>query len=221
MEGNAVSSPAPQGHPNGKVRMKPMNLDLAEMMLPVRLRLDQPMTDEALVRFCAANDSLRVERETNGEILVMTPANSRTSRINARISRFLDEWAEYDTRGVAFDSSGGFTLPDGSMRSPDAAWILRSRWSALTDAQQSSFAPICPDFVIELRSPSDKLQSVKAKMEMWIANGAQIAWLINPERTEIHIYRLGDSPEFLFDPSSIQGNGVVAGFELIMARVWK
>ncbi|WP_184214328.1 Uma2 family endonuclease [Granulicella aggregans] len=180
------------------------------------------MTDEEFLRFCAANNFLRVEREVNGEILVMTPANSRTSRINIQISRFLAEWAEEDGRGVAFDSSGGFTLPDGSMRSPDTAWILRSRWNALSDTQQSSFAPICPDFVIELRSPSDKLLAVRAKMEMWIANGAQVAWLIDPERTEISVYRPEEeSPDFFFDPSSIQGTGVIAGFELIMARIWK
>ncbi|MBB5056364.1 Uma2 family endonuclease [Granulicella aggregans] len=199
-----------------------MNLDLAEVALPMRLRLEQPMTDEEFLRFCAANNFLRVEREVNGEILVMTPANSRTSRINIQISRFLAEWAEEDGRGVAFDSSGGFTLPDGSMRSPDTAWILRSRWNALSDTQQSSFAPICPDFVIELRSPSDKLLAVRAKMEMWIANGAQVAWLIDPERTEISVYRPEEeSPDFFFDPSSIQGTGVIAGFELIMARIWK
>src|SRR5665213_2738470 len=165
-----------------------MNLDLNEIELPVRLITDRPMTDEELLRFCAVNDPLRLEREPNGEILVMTPANSKTSKMNLRIGRLLDEWTELDGRGVAFDSSGGFTLPDGSMRNPDAAWIERARWEALSDAQQSSFAPVCPDFVIELRFPTDKLPAAKAKMEQWIANGAEVAWLVDPIEKAITIY---------------------------------
>jgi Uma2 family endonuclease len=106
------------------------------------------------------------------------------------------------------------------MRNPDAAWVERSRWDALTDSQQSSFAPICPDFVIELRSPSDGLALVEAKMEMWIANGAEVAWLIDPERKVAEIYRPGDALEVLHEPSSVRGTGPVAGFELVMARVW-
>jgi len=179
------------------------------------------LNEEEFLRFCAVNDFARIEREPNGEILVMSPANSKTSKINSRICRLLDEWAEEDGRGVAFDSSGGFALPDGSMRSPDAAWVLRRRWDALTEAQQSSFAPLCPDFVIELRSPSDKLGDVQAKMQMWIANGAEVAWMIDSQRKAIEIYRPGDSVEQLYDPSSVQGNGPVAGFELVMERIWR
>lgn len=198
-----------------------MNLDLASMAFPLRFRPGQPVSDEELLRFCAANDALRVEREANGEILVMSPANSRTSQINARICRFLTQWADDNNVGISFDSSGGFRLPDGSIRSPDASWVSRSRWSSLSDAQQASFPPICPDFVIELRSPSDKLAAAQAKMKMWIENGALEAWLIDPERTEISVYRSDDSLEQYFDPSSVQGHGVIAGFELVMANVWK
>jgi Uma2 family endonuclease len=197
-----------------------MSLELTAAQLPFRFRPEQPMSDEELLSFCAVNDFMRVEREANGEILVMTPANSKTSKMNIRIARLLDEWAEADGRGFAFDSSGGFTLPDTSMRNPDAAWIERSRWEGLTNSQQSSFAPVCPDFVIELRSPADRLALVEAKMEMWIANGAEVAWLIDPERKVVAIYRPGDSPEVLHDPTSVQGTGPVAGFELVMARVW-
>src|SRR5271163_2690574 len=113
-----------------------MNLELTDIELPVRLRTEAPMSDLELMRFCAANESLRVEREPNGEILVMTPAGSKTGKINMRVSRLLDEWAEADGRGVAFDSSTGFTLPDGSMRNPDAAWLLAGRWNALSDEDQ-------------------------------------------------------------------------------------
>ena len=197
-----------------------MNIDLSEVELPVRLRFERPMTDEELMRFCTANEVLRVEREPNGEILVMTPAGSRTSKMNLRIGRFLDEWAEADGRGVAFDSNGGFTLPDGSMRAPDGAWVELRRWQALSEKQQTGYAPVCPDFVIQLRSPSDRLPDVEAKMEQWIANGARVGWLIDPERRVVTIYRAGQAVEVLEDPSSVQGDGPVAGFELVMARVW-
>jgi Uma2 family endonuclease len=198
-----------------------MNFALREIELPVRIRPEAPMTDEELMRFCAANDGLRVEREPNGEILVMTPANSRTSKMNMRIGRLLDEWAEEDGRGVAFDSSGGFTLPDGSMRNPDASWVENSRWQALTDSQQSSFAPLCPDFILELRSPSDKLPEAHAKMHQWIANGAHVAWLIDPIERAVTVYRPGEQPEVLTHPTSVQGSGPIAGFELVMVRVWE
>jgi Uma2 family endonuclease len=197
-----------------------MNFVLNEIDLPVRLILERPLSEDEFMRFCAANEPMRVEREPNGEILVMTPANSKTSKMNQRIGRILDEWTEADGRGVCFDSSGGFTLPDGSMRNPDAAWIERSRWDALTDEQQSSFAPVCPEFVIELRSPSDKLAAAKAKMEQWIANGVEVAWLIDPIQKAVTIYRPGQEPEQLANPTSVQGNGPIAGFELVMARVW-
>lgn len=178
------------------------------------------MTDDELLRFCAANDGLRVERDANGEILVMTPAGSSTSKMNSRITRLLDAWAEEDGRGVAFDSNGGFTLPDGSMRAADAAWVALSRWNALSVADQSRFAPICPDFVIELRSPSDNLLDLQTKMLQWIANGAQLAWLIDPIEQAVIIYRPGHQPEFHNHPTSVQGDGVMAGFELVMARIW-
>jgi Uma2 family endonuclease len=198
-----------------------MNFDLQEMPLPLRFRPATPMSDEELMRFSAANEVLRVERDANGEILVMTPAGSRTSRMNMRIGRLLDEWAEADGRGVAFDSNGGFSLPDGSMRAADAAWVALPRWKALSDADQSRYAPLCPDFVIELRSPTDSLTELREKMQQWIANGAQLAWLIDPIERAVSIYRPGEQPEVHQHSTSVQGNGVMAGFELVMARIWE
>jgi Uma2 family endonuclease len=197
-----------------------MNFSLAEMPLPLRFRPETPMSDDELMRFCAANDALRVERDANGEILVMTPAGSKTSKMNMRIGRFLDVWAEEDGRGVAFDSNGGFTLPDGSMRAADAAWVELKKWESLSSEDQARYAPLCPDFVIELRSPSDSLAELKEKMEQWIANGAQVGWLIDPEEKTVYAYRPGESPEVHHHPTSVQGSGVVAGFELVMTRVW-
>jgi len=172
------------------------------------------------MRFSAANETLRVEREANGEILIMSPSGSQTSIPKTRLVRLLDEWAEGDGRVVVFESNGGFTLPDGSGRAADAAWLQSSRWEALTEAQRASFAPLCPDFVIALRSPSDVLKDLAEEMEQWMSNGAQVGWLIDPVERAVAIYRQGDEPEFLRDPTSMQGTGIVAGFELAMGRIW-
>ncbi|WP_084079926.1 Uma2 family endonuclease [Edaphobacter aggregans] len=197
-----------------------MNFTLSGMPVPLRFRPETPMSDEELMRFCAENDGVRVEREANGEILVMTPAGNRTGRMNAAIIAALGIWAERDGRGYVFDSNTGFTLPDGSMRSPDAAWVKATRWDALSGEEKERFSHISPEFIIELRSPSDHLDDLEAKMVQWIANGVQMAWLIDPERRVVVIYRPGDGPEVLHDPSSVQDSGVIAGFELVMARVW-
>lgn len=197
-----------------------MNVVLQNAPLPLRLRPLTPMGDEELLRFCAANDLLRVERDANGEILVMTPAGNRSGRRNTAIISALDVWAQRDGRGYAFDSNTGFTLPDGSMRSPDAAWVLATRWDAMTEADKERFSPICPEFVIELRSTSDPLSDLEAKMDQWIANGVQLAWLIDPQRRVVALYRAGRDIETLKQPEVVIADGPVAGFELAMARLW-
>ena len=198
-----------------------MNSALAGMRPPFRFRPETPMSDEDLMRFCAANDIMRVEREVDGEILVMSPAGNRTGRRNAAIVSALDTWAQMDGRGYVFDSSTGFTLPDGSMRSPDAAWVEATRWNALTKVEQNRFSPICPDFLIELRSQTDDLAQLEAKMVRWLSNGAKLAWLIDPERQVVAVYRPDHHPELLNQPTILEGSGVVAGFKLAMARIWE
>jgi Uma2 family endonuclease len=198
-----------------------MNLAFSEDAMPVRIIFEQPLSDEALMRFSAENEWLRVERDANGELIVMSPSGSEGSGWNAEITADLTIWARGDGRGRVFDSNGGFTLPDCSVRAADAAWVSFHRWNALTREQQQGYAPICPEFVIELKSPSDRLPELQAKMEMWIANGAEVAWLIDPQRKTVEIYRPGDSPEELHDPSSVQGTGPMGGFELVMTRVWQ
>jgi Uma2 family endonuclease len=197
-----------------------MNSALAGMRPPFRFRPETPMSDEDLMRFCAANDITRVEREVNGEILVMSPAGNRTGRRNAAIISALDTWAQKDGHGYVFDSSTGFTLADGSMRSPDAAWVEATRWNALSKADQNRFSPICPDFLIELRSKTDDLAVLEAKMTRWISNGAKLAWLIDPDRQTVAVYCTGEQPEVHPHPISVQGTGPIAGFELTMARIW-
>jgi Uma2 family endonuclease len=197
-----------------------MNSALAGMRPPFRFRPETPMSDEDLMRFCAANDIARVEREVNGEILVMSPAGNRTGRRNAAIISALDTWAQKDGHGYVFDSSTGFTLADGSMRSPDAAWVEATRWNALSKADQNRFSPICPDFLIELRSKTDDLAVLEAKMARWISNGAKLAWLIDPERQAVAVYHASEQPEVHHHCTSMQGTGPIAGFELTMARIW-
>jgi Uma2 family endonuclease len=196
-----------------------MNFPL-QIELPVRIRPERPMTDEALMRFCAVNDLLRVERDANGELIVMSPTGGGTSKTNSELNFQLVLYARETGSGAIFDSNGGFTLPDGSMRSPDASLVSWPRWNALSKRDQERFAPICPEFVIELRSPSDSLTELQAKMRIWIANGAQLAWLIDPSRQTVEIYRPGREPEILEGGSCIEGEGPVAGFVLDLARIW-
>jgi Uma2 family endonuclease len=197
-----------------------MNLELGEVELPVRLRFERPVTDEELLRFCAVNEIWRVERDVNGELIVMTPTGSEGSGFETEITVELGIWARRDGRGRAFNSNAGFRLPDGSVRAADAHWLSWAKWNSLTREQRKGYAPICPEFVIEVRSESDRLAELEAKMEMWMGNGVEVGWLIDPQERAVTIYRAGEEAERLVDPSSVQGSGPVLGFELVMARIW-
>ena len=198
-----------------------MNLDLSSLPMPIRLRPETPMSDEDFMRFSDQNNPFRMEREPNGEILIMTPAGYKTGSMHRRIIQALGVWADEDGRGLGFDSNTGFTLPNGAVRSPDAAWVSNRRSNTLTEAERDGYSPLCPEFVIELVSPSDRIDDVKKKMvDEWIANGAELAWLIEPKTRRVTVYRPGEEAEVYEDPSSVQGTGCVAGFELVMERVW-
>ena len=159
-----------------------------------------PMTEEQFYEFCLANRDLRIERNSSGEVIVMPPAFSDTGNRNFNIAVQLGSWAERDGTGLGFDSSAGFTLPNGAIRSPDAAWIKLARWKELTEKQKASFAPICPDFVIELRSKSDTVASLQKKMEEYLANGTVLGWLVDRQNRQVHIYRPHQEPVILHDP---------------------
>jgi len=159
-----------------------MILAFSEDAMPVRISFERPLSDEALMRFSAANEWLRVERDVNGELIVMSPVGSEGSATELDVAVELALWARRDVRGKAFGSTAGFTMPDTSVRAADAAWVSFLRWNALTREEQQGYAPICPEFVIEVRSKSDRLKTLQTKMEMWIANGAEVAWLIDPLR---------------------------------------
>ena len=188
--------------------------------LPARLIPDQPWSDDDFFRFCQENHDLRVERSATGEIVLMSPGGSGTSRANAVIVAQLVSWSESTENGVVFESNGGFLLPDGSVLAADAAWMQNHRWEALTLKEQSRFAPACPDFVIELRSPSDSLPELQRKMTLWLANGAQLGWLIDPKARTVEIYRPDQGPELMRHPAEMRGEGWLAGFTLVMRSIW-
>ncbi len=197
-----------------------MNLALEGVELPIRLRLEKPLTDLELMRFCTVNEMVRVERDANGELILMSPSGLEGSSWNSELITELNLWARQDGRGKVFDSNGGFTLPDGSMRAPDAAWVSSRRWNSVPREEQKRYGRVSPEFVIELRSESDRLPPLQEKMQLWIANGVELAWLIDPQRKVVEVYRPGQEPEVHEQPTSVQGSGPVEGFELVLERIW-
>lgn len=181
------------------------------------------MDDEDIAKFSALNPELRIERTAEGEIVVMPPAFSNTGIRNARINTQVGVWAERNNTGDYFDSSAGFKLPNGALRSPDASWISNSRLDALTTDERSEFYSICPDFVIELRSSSDSLRAVQAKMQEYMDNGSRLGWLIDPVSSppRVHVYRPGAEVEILDEPAQISGTPELPGFVLNMTRIWE
>lgn len=178
------------------------------------------MTSEQFYEFCQANRDLRIERTANGEVVIMPPAFSDTGNRNFNIAIQLGNWAEQEGTGICFDSSTGFTLPSLATRSPDASWIKLDRWNALTEKQKASFAPICPDFVIELRSASDGLSTLQDKMQEYIDNGASLGWLIDRKNRNVYIYRPSQALEILENPEMVSGDPELAGFVLRMTKIW-
>ena len=179
------------------------------------------LTDEQLLELCSLNGDLRIEVNAKGELEILPPANITAGSQNAGINARLFLWAEGDGRGVAFDSSTGFTLPNGAVRSPDAAWVVKSRLAELNDSEKQKFAAISPDFVIELRSNSDALTALAAKMQEYLDNGIRLGWLIDPIRSFVHVYRPGAPVEELERPESLSGEPELPGFTLDMASIWE
>src|SRR5215475_5417934 len=147
------------------------------------------MSDEQFFELCQLNRDLRLERTSQGDLVIMPPTGGETGRTNFELTVLFGHWVHVDGTGVGFDSSTGFTLPNGAKRSPDLAWVKRERWEALTAEQRRQFPPLCPDFVLELRSPSDALATVQAKMQEYLDSGAQLGWLIDPIEKKVYIYR--------------------------------
>ena len=183
----------------------------------IRLPKNLQFTDDEFFAFCQENRDLRLERSANGEIIIMSPTGGITGRKNSKILIKLGIWDEASQLGEVFNSSTGFILPNGAMRSPDAAWVERSRWEALSYEQQEKFPPLCPDFVVELISPSDTLKASQEKMDEWMANGCRLGWLIFPKEEKAWVYE-GDAVEEVvgFD-QALSGSTVLAGFTFELA----
>ena len=178
------------------------------------------LTDDQFYDLCHANHELRFERTAEGEILIMAPTGSETGRRNARLTQRLMNWADLYGTGVVFDSSTAFKLSDGSTKSPDASWIKKERWNQLSDAQKQKFSPICPDFVIELRSTTDSIAELQEEMADYILNGAQLGWLIDPQERRAYVYRPNAEVEALENAETLAGDTVLAGFVLDLKEIW-
>jgi Uma2 family endonuclease len=195
-----------------------MSVALAGINPPLRIVPMEPMTLDGFWRFSAENPELRLEREPNGDVILMSPTHGGAGVRATSVLGKLFVWAEKDGSGYVLDSSTGCQLPDGSVRSADAAWIRGQRW---TPPPVDDDAPVpYPDFVIEFRSGSDRLKPAQEKMLAWIANGVQLAWLVDPLRKVVEAYRPGREVEVLEGGSAVEGEGPVAGFVLELGKVW-
>lgn len=189
-------------------------------LFPVNLKVSW-LTDEQFERLCAENPELRIELTAQGELMVMPPTGSETGWSDSEINAALNFWSKQDGTGLTFGSSTGFTLPNGAKRSPDASWVKREHWSALAKEQRRGFAPLCPDFVIELRSPTDSLPVLQAKMQEYLENGAKLGWLLDPLERRVYVYQPGQAVIMLDDPESLLGDPVLPGFVLAVRELWE
>jgi Uma2 family endonuclease len=201
-----------------------MNTDVsADYPLPIVLNFQDVLgkiSDEEFEQICRHNPDLQIELTKEGELVIMPPTGGRTGRRNFSLSVRFGNWAEKDGSGVAFDSSTIFVLPSGAKRSPDLAWIKNERWEDLSEREQEGFPPLCPDFVVELRSRTDSLSDLREKMEEYIENGASLGWLIDPLERKVHVYRQNAKVEILDNPESVSGEPLLKGFTLTMDKIW-
>ncbi len=211
-------------HSNEKVEREmikdqPLPSQTLSLELPGSLVLQ--VTQSQFESLAQANRDLRLERTALGELIVNPPTGGESGKRNLSISTQLGNWFEaHEQLGEAFDSSTGFKLPNGADRSPDASWVKRERWDSLTPQQRKGFVPLCPDFVIELRSESDSLVKLQAKMKEYIHNGTTLGWLINPQKKQVEIYRPHRTVEILENPTHLSGEDVLPGFTLNLKRIW-
>jgi Uma2 family endonuclease len=198
-----------------RLRRPPRRPSAARLRFPPRA----PLTDRLFLRLCRANPELRLERTPLGELIIMTPTGADTGGRNVRLIQQLANWVDAGGRGAAFESSTGFTLPNGAIRSPDAAWLAPGRWEALTPDERKGFAPLCPDFVVELRSWTDPLDELRRRMREYRDQGARLGWLIDPRRDKVEVDRPGRRVQVLTSPATLSGEDVLPGFVLDLAGI--
>ena len=191
-------------------------------VLPIVLKLSPviELTEEQFAQFCGLNPELHIERTAAGELEIMSPTKGFTGNRNAKITTQLENWTQRDGTGLSFGSSMGYTLPNGAIREPDASWVPKSRLAALSLQDRDRFIPICPDFVIELRSDTDRLSVLQAKMEEYIANGARLGLLIDPLGRRVYIYQPDSEVQTLQNPETVSADPILPGFTLDLREVW-
>ncbi|NER50523.1 MAG: Uma2 family endonuclease [Symploca sp. SIO1A3] len=195
-------------------------METSTISLPPRLELKINLTDEQFWQLCHDNDNLRFETTATGKLVIMPLTGGITSERNSDLTFQLQAWNRQTHLGKVFDSNGGFELPNGAKRAPDASWVKLERWNALTPEEQDRFLPLCPDFVVELMSPSDTLAETREKMEEYMANGARLGWLINRKKRQVEIYRPQQEVEILDNPQTVSGEDILPGFVLDLATIW-
>lgn len=183
-------------------------------------RFLKPMNDDEFFEFCQRHKDLRIEMEKDGEIIIMPPTGSETGIKNFKLTTKFGVWVEKDGSGEGFDSSTGFVLPNGAKRSPDLSWIKSEKWNAISKTKRRKFAPVCPDFVVELRSETDSLEKLQAKMKEYIENGASLGWLIDAGKRKVYVYCPNEKVEILENPTEISGEPFLKGFTLNLKEIW-
>jgi Uma2 family endonuclease len=199
-------------------RKKSVSADTGGVVL--RLDPEIELTDEKMLALSSLNRDLRLERTAEGELVAMPPTGWESSARNANLTAQLWAWAKRDGTGKTSDSSGGFVLPNGALRSPDAAWVKNERLEPIPSEQRKRYLPLCPDFVIELRSPTDRLSVVSEKMREYIENGTKLGWLIDPEEKKVYVYRPGEEEREIKEPEEISGSPTLPGFTLDLREMW-
>ena len=195
------------------------DLEVAPLVLHLRPAID--LTEDQFFEFCQANRELRIERTSSGDIVVMPPEGWGSGYRGSELVGQLRNWAMRDRTGVAVGSSTGFTLPNGAVRSPDAAWVRKERLRSLSREQKEKFLPLCPDFVVEVRSPSDRLADLRDKMSEYMENGARLGWLLDPQSREAYVYRPGARVQRLRNPGTLPADPELPGFVLDLAAIWE
>jgi Uma2 family endonuclease len=195
--------------------MTAFTLDLSPILSPIA-----GLDDHQFEQLCAANPELKFELTPTGALVIMSPTGGETGRSNAELSADFVTWNRQTQLGVVFDSSTCFKLPGGGQRSPDVAWVEKSRWAALTPDQRRRFPPLCPDFVLELVSPSDNPATVRAKMQEYLTSGLRLGWMINPLDRQVEIYRPSQAIDRVLAPATLSGESVLPGFVLSVDWLW-
>jgi Uma2 family endonuclease len=195
-------------------------MEFATINLSTPLQLTIDLTEDQFFELCQNNRDLKFEWTASGVLTIMPPTGGETSNRNMELSYQLQAWSRQNNLGKAFDSSGGFKLPNGADRSPDASWVRRDRWDTLTPKQREKFVPLCPDFLVELRPGSDALKPLQNKMKEYQENGAKLGWLIDPKNQRVEIYRPDQEVEILENPTTLSGENILPGFILDLTSIW-